>query len=322
MIYIYISVSVFQVIYQKLFGSSFRTEKASLPQLKSLINFQAKVDPEKNMKGCEDFLLIAVHAHVVAAAKQLLSTIEFGSVEAIAKEILIQFIAFEPDVKIYESDKVRLYATQVLTLGLLWHGFNDALREGDGDRIMIYYKFLLNLFKAGRCFNYCKEVVILLTQYHCLFSERQAAQLKWSRCVNSNGFKGCNVPCDLHLEHLNRRLKGMIRGLHSNITPKALDRAARSVGVVHQVCDTLLTETGIYRESGRHTRPSFGTECAQMVKELEEQKVFLNLSRKPCVYSLLKTSCNNILRTKSKNGFYRNIVLIKCNKINFVKLCM
>jgi len=179
------------------------------------------------MKGCKDFLLIAVHAHVVAAEKQILSTVEFGSVEAIAKDILIQFFAFEPDVKINESDKVHLYATQILTLGLLWHGFNDAIREGDGDRIMIYYKFLLNLFKAVRCFNYCKEVVILSTQYHCrLFSERQAAQLKWSRCVNSNGFKGCNVPCDLHLGHLNHRLKGMIRGLHSNITPKVLDCAA------------------------------------------------------------------------------------------------
>ena len=105
------------------------------------------------MKGCEDFLLIAVHAQVIAAAEQLLSAAEFDSVEAIAKEIAVQFITFEPDVKIKASDKVQLYATQVLTLGLLWHGFNDSIREGDGDRIMIYYKFLLNLFKAGRCFN-------------------------------------------------------------------------------------------------------------------------------------------------------------------------
>jgi len=55
------------------------------------------------MNGCD--LLIAVHAHVVAAAKQLLSTVEFDSVEAIVKEILIQFIAFKQDVKINESDK-------------------------------------------------------------------------------------------------------------------------------------------------------------------------------------------------------------------------
>ena len=56
------------MIHQKLFGSSFNTQKASLPQLKSLINFQAKVDPKKNMKGCEDFLLIVVHALFIVAA--------------------------------------------------------------------------------------------------------------------------------------------------------------------------------------------------------------------------------------------------------------
>ena len=73
--------------------------------------------------------MIAVYAHVIAAAKQLLSAAEFDSVEAIAKEIVVQFITFEPDVKIKASDKVRLYATQVLTLGLLWHGFNDSIRK-------------------------------------------------------------------------------------------------------------------------------------------------------------------------------------------------
>lgn len=198
------------------------------------------------MKGCEDYLLIALHAHVVAAAKDILSTTQFDSVEGLAREIVVRFVVFEPDVNVRVNDRVHLYALQVLNLGLLWHGFNDSIQEGDGNRIMTYYKFLLNVFKVGRCFNYCKEVVILLTQYHCLLSERQAAQLKWSRCINTKGLRGCNVPCDLHMEHLNRRLKGMIRGLHSNVTSKVLSRAARSVGIVHQVCDSLSTETGLH----------------------------------------------------------------------------
>ena len=274
----------FQVIYKKFFGSSLIPQKGSLPQLKVLINFQAKVDPEKCMKGFEDYLLIALHAHVVAAAKEILSDAQFDSVKDLAREIVVRFIVFEPDVNIRVNDKVHLYALQVLNLALLWHGFNDSIREGDGDRIMTYYKFILNVFKAGRCSNYCKEVVILLTQFHCLLSERQAAQLKWSRCVNTKGFHGCNVPCDLHLEHLNRRIKDMLRGLHSNVTPKALNRAAQSVGVVHQVCDNLSTETNLHKESGRHIRASFNKECAKMVKQLEEKEVFTDMERKPAVY--------------------------------------
>ena len=155
------------------------------------------------MKGCEDFLLIVLHSHVVAAAKQLLSKAEFNKVEDLAKEIVVQFTAFGPDVKVKVNDQVQLYAHQVLNLGLVWHGFSDAIKEGDGDRILTYYKFLLNIFKAGNCFNYCKETVILLTQVYCLFSDRQVAQLKWSRCINTKGSRGHNVPCDLHLEHLN-----------------------------------------------------------------------------------------------------------------------
>ena len=133
--------------------------------------------------------------------------------------------------------------------------------QGDGDRIITYYKFILNVFKAGRCFNYCKEVVIILTQFHSLLSERQATQLKWPRSINTKGFHGCNVPCDLHLERLNHRLKGMIRGLHSNVTP--LGRAAHSVGIVHQVSDNLSTETNLLKESGRHVRAFFNEECTQ-----------------------------------------------------------
>ena len=259
-----------------------------MPQLKVLVNFAAKVDPEKCMKGCEDFFLMILHAHVVAAAKEILSATPYDSVENLAKEIVLQFVTFDPDVKVRKTDKVFLYALQVLNLVLLWHGFDDAIREGDGDRILTY-KFILNVFKAGRCFNYCKEVVILLTQYHCLFSERQAAQLKWSRCINTKGYRGCNVSCDLHLEHLNHRLKGMIRGLHSNVTPKALRRAAQSVGIVHQVCGNITSQTGLYQESGRHTRPAFHKECAKMVEQLQERRVFASLGRKPAAYKHIKS---------------------------------
>lgn len=105
------------------------------------------------------------------------------------------------------TDEVYLYACDLLTLGLLWMCFHDAIREGDGARVMIYWKFLLPVFKILGRRNYSIEAVtIQLQKYHHL-SERQATQLTWSRFVNTNGRCGCNIPCDLYLEHLNRRLK-------------------------------------------------------------------------------------------------------------------
>ena len=46
-------------------------EKGTLAQIKVLLNCAASLDPKTNMKGCEDFLTIVLHAHVVAAAKTL-----------------------------------------------------------------------------------------------------------------------------------------------------------------------------------------------------------------------------------------------------------
>ena len=54
------------------------------------------------------------------------------------------------------DDGVYVYATEMLTLGLIWHGFHDSNKEGDGDRILRYWKFLLIIFKVPKRYNYAK----------------------------------------------------------------------------------------------------------------------------------------------------------------------
>ena len=44
-------------------------------------------------------------------------------------------MSFGANEKISRADKY-LYATQLMTLLLLWHAFNDAVWEGDGDWII------------------------------------------------------------------------------------------------------------------------------------------------------------------------------------------
>ena len=154
------------MICQKLFVLPRLTaEKGSLPQLKVLINLAAKVDSDKNMKGFEDFLSISLHAYVTNAGNICYPLISFNSVEVLAKEMIIQYIiVLNADAKLKVKDKVHLYALQVITLGLLWAGFCDSIiKEGDDDHILIYYKFMLHIFKTSRCFNYSKESVIFLT---------------------------------------------------------------------------------------------------------------------------------------------------------------
>ena len=112
--------------------------------------------------------------------------------------------------------------------------FKDAIREGDGGRVLRVWK----LFKASNKANYGIEAFNLLAQYHILLHPRLSQQLiLWSRFVNTPGKQGRNIPCDLHLEHLNRSLKKTaINGLGANKVPNAIERAGRCIGEVVSLC--------------------------------------------------------------------------------------
>ena len=161
------------------------------------------------------------------------------------------------------DDGVYVYATELLTLGLIWHGFHDSIKEGDGDRILIYWKFLLIIFKVAKCYNYAKEAVYLLLQHK--------AQLLWSRCVNTRGVAGGNIPGDLHNEHLNRRLKNIIAGQGSNVNPDSVVRAGNTV-----MCIQPLTKV----RSNKHTIPELGKDFDDIMKVLVEEVVFVPTSNR------------------------------------------
>ena len=142
------------------------------------------------MKGCEDFLTVVLYVQVNAAAEKLLSEKSYENVEDLSKAIVQNYICFDPMKKVDRGDKVHLYATQLMTLLLFWHAFNDAVKEGDGDRVIDYWKFLLVIFRVKGHRNCCKEAIMMLSQYHHLLSDHMAAQLKWSRFVNTQGRTG------------------------------------------------------------------------------------------------------------------------------------
>jgi len=95
---------------------------------------------------------------------------------------------------------VLSYANEIFSLGLLYLEYIDSIKEGDGDRILRCWRYMLLLFKAS---NKTKFSYSLLAHYQYLFSERMCKQLLWSRTVNVHGKPGKNIPMALHMEHLN-----------------------------------------------------------------------------------------------------------------------
>ena len=50
----------------------------------------------------------------------------------------------------HKQDKVYSYTQELVTLCLLYSEFKDAIKEGDGIRIMRVWKYFLLVFKAGK----------------------------------------------------------------------------------------------------------------------------------------------------------------------------
>ena len=169
-----------------------------------------------------------------------------------------------------------------MSLGLLWHGFHDAVREGDGDRIIRYWRFLMPIFKHTGRRNYALEAFKLLTQT-ILMSPRQVAELKWARTVNTVGRIGHNIPCDLHMEHLNRRLKFMMENLGSNIKPQCVQSVGRTLGVINKLCSRFEDEAGAYKNKDYHTFPAFKKDMAMIVCQLVSDNVFSEASQQKLI---------------------------------------
>ena len=124
------------------------------------------------------------------------------------------------------------------------------------------------IFKAAKRKNYAIEALNLLGQYHFFLSHCQREQLLWSRCVNTHGISGRNIPGDLYLEHLNRLCKSAVSDLCPNKTPAAFERDGKYLGVL----DKLSTEFDKFLST--HSLPNDAKDMCMILKELIASDVF------------------------------------------------
>ena len=133
------------------------------------------------------------------------------------------------------GDGVSSYSIQLLRIGCLYMEFADAIREGDGERVIRCWRYFMPVFRAAQCTNYACESFNLLYQHLYALSPRLSNQLMWSRFVNVHGRPGRNIPVDLHMEHLNHLAKDAIKNLGSNKTVGTVARVDRCIGTLSHV---------------------------------------------------------------------------------------
>ncbi|XP_065109308.1 uncharacterized protein [Paramisgurnus dabryanus] len=93
-----------------------------------------------------------------------------------------------------------------LSFGFLLFDLLDAVKEGDGERLIRLYKVALLIYKAYGHTQYAYSTFLLTVQVSATLSPQVAHDVTWNRFWNSRGGKGKNIPLDLHLEHLNNYL--------------------------------------------------------------------------------------------------------------------
>ena len=256
------------------------------------------------MNTTDDFIDLVCKGHVLASTMAILGLKSIDDIpsslpstlanesssrkRAILNGITEQVIEKFVNIELFSSrgstdniDGVYEYARETLSLTLLHTEFQDAIREGDGERVLRVWKFLLLLFRASNKVNYSIEAFNLLVQYFIFLPPRLAEQLQWSQFINTHGQPGHNIPCDLHLEHLNRTLKTAICRLGANVAPHAIERAGKCIGEVVSMLHHFDDISGVKPVNSAHSAGRIEQDIRKIVEELVcKSKVFVNLEKR------------------------------------------
>ena len=113
-----------------------------------------------------------------------------------------------------KSDDRFNYTCVRLALGVLLRNFDDAVKDGDGVRILRCWKIAMLIFRAHHHNKYALASFYLQAATQAILTPCQAHSLTWNRTVSNHGGKKTrNISLDLQLEHLNNFTKGLLKHL-------------------------------------------------------------------------------------------------------------
>ncbi len=297
-------------------------------QLRNKLNRTNVVNtPKKDVNACEDFIETLTCGQVVTATISILqlksandhpSEAVFPGVanvwslpsderkkclKTLCTSIYDKFIKFS-----YNScssvatggDKLCEYSVQLLRLGCFYMEFADAIREGDGRRVLRCWKYMVPIFSASGNTNYACEAANLLIQHNYSLSPRMAAQLSCSRFVNVHGRPGKNIPVDLHMEHLNKIAKGAIRLSGSNKNEKTITRIGRAIGTLSPALEAFDAANNVTESSSSQKKKKMQTDIQVVATELVKAMCFVVVNKDRKHYSF--SNPKDLLKAKDKTA--------------------
>ncbi len=267
--------------------------------------------PIESFDACDDFIVLVVECLIVAAAMKMLGMSEMHEIPTtnyapkgtdtwmepecergkvlnhIIDDFMKTFFSFTYNSSASDpqssssrqDDRIYLYAKQALSFGLFYLEFRDAIKEGDGDRVLRCYRYMLPIFQNSGRKNYANETLNFLLNYDYILSKRQAMEFIWTRFINVHGCPGKNIPNDLHCEHQIRICKSAVKSLGANKTPQCIQRVAEALGTISAVMDTFDADNKISDSgSSAHNVPNSRADMNIILKELQEMSIFTEIT--------------------------------------------
>lgn len=152
------------------------------------------------------------------------------------------------------EDHVFNYGCVYITLGLMLRNADDAIKEGDGDRIMALWKFFMLFWKANNSHKYALAALHLQASVKSLLTQRQTHQLIHNRTLNYKGELGKRVPLDFFLELLNLVLKDSFKHLGVNLSESTAQTEGKAISAMFELINGHNIDLGMIKPSGYHKK--------------------------------------------------------------------
>ena len=174
------------------------------------------------------------------------------------RHLFVDYHVFHLGVTV--DDKVQNYGLSLIELFIVLMQLNDTIHEGDGDRNVINWKYLLWVFKANnKLSKYAIEGMYLLTSVKCMLIHQVSEPVIWGRGTNKKGKIGVNMPNDLEMEHTIKSTKNLITSMGANKTEKAVLRSSMAVTGVSESLHASDESPNVKPPSTAHTKKSADT---------------------------------------------------------------
>ncbi len=180
------------------------------------------------------------------------------------------------DAEADDDDDVFNYICALLADCFLFFNFLDAIKEGDGMRLMRQYKYYMLYCKADdpHSTKYSLECLYQFFLAYALLSPRDSERFTWNRFVNNHDKKGTNIPLDEATEHSNNFVKQGIKNLGPNLTETAISRICNAESPTSSIIKNLDESLKRHAKSGKHSTPSKERDLHELIKRAEEMDVF------------------------------------------------